>query len=111
MKKTMRLVLIGVLTLGTLGGCTERGEQRARDKWYDLTGQSEKTHRDAVDLNSASQRELARLPGLTDEDAARIVANRPYGNKRGLLRKKVIGEQKYEQIERYVYVDQPGRDD
>jgi hypothetical protein len=39
---------------------------------------------------AASQATLARLPGLTDEDAARIIANRPYG--------KVSG------IQDYVYV-------
>jgi len=58
-----------------------------------------------LDLNSASQ-ELAGLPGITDEDAARIVAKRPYGSKRDLLGKSVLGERRYEQVHDYVYVSE-----
>jgi hypothetical protein len=101
------LILIGLAVL-TLGACSE---QRARERWRDVIGRDE-PRRDALDLNTASQKQLARLPGLTDEDAARIIANRPYGNKRGLVRRQVIGEGKYEKIERYVYVNRPAdRDD
>ena len=59
-----------------------------------------------VELNTASRGELASLPGLTDADADRIIAHRPYGAKEGLLRKNVLGKQKYEQIQDYVYVAQ-----
>jgi DNA uptake protein ComE-like DNA-binding protein len=75
-----------------------------------MTGESRDVAR-RVDLNTASERELARLPGLTDDDAGRIVANRPYGDTRGLLRKNVIGPGKYDQIEDYVHASQPRRRD
>jgi hypothetical protein len=58
---------------------------------------------DRVDINSASQRQLSRLPGISDEDAGRIVANRPYPNTEALVRRGIIGPRKYDAIESYVY--------
>jgi hypothetical protein len=58
---------------------------------------------DRVDINSASQRQLSRLPGISDEDAGRIIANRPYPNTEALVRRGVIGPRKYDEIENYVY--------
>ena len=60
----------------------------------------------AVNLNTASKTELASLPGLTDADADRIIEHRPYNDVSGLLRKKVIGRNKYDQIQDMVYVRQ-----
>jgi DNA uptake protein ComE-like DNA-binding protein len=62
------------------------------------------THRYAVNLNTASREELAALPGLNDDDANRIISHRPYNGVDGLLRKKVIGRGKYDQIQDMVYV-------
>jgi len=103
MKAAWLLVLAAAGALA-VAGCTSRAEQRARDAWHDVTGQ--RPQHAQVDLNTATQRELSRLPGLTDDDAARIVAHRPYGSRQGLLRKGVIGEGKYQQIEDDVYVSQ-----
>ncbi len=102
--KALSLAVLAV-ALVSMPGCSER---RMRDRWRDVTGESRDSTR-RVDLNTASERELARLPGLTDDDAGRIIANRPYGDKRGLLRKNVIGAGKYEKIEDYVYASQPRR--
>jgi DNA uptake protein ComE-like DNA-binding protein len=89
-------------------GYSERAQQRAGERWRNITGES----RDVgarVDLNTASEKELAKLPGITDDDASRIVANRPYGDKRGLLRKSVSGQGKYDKVQDSVYGSQPNR--
>jgi hypothetical protein len=106
---TTKALLLPVLALALVAvpGCSER---RMRDRWRQVTGESRDVSR-RVDLNTASERELARLPGLTDDDAERIIGNRPYGDKRGLLRKNVIGAGKYDQIEDYVYVSERRRRD
>ena len=101
-KTTLHLAAIGATALA-LAGCSARAERRAHDKLHEVFGGAPEGRQ--LDLNSAAQNELAGLPGITDEDAARIVANRPYGNKRDLLRKKVLGERKYEQVQDYVYVE------
>lgn len=56
-----------------------------------------------LDLNRASARDLDNLPGLTGRDARRIVANRPYDDKRALVERQILGPRKYDQIEDYVY--------
>jgi DNA uptake protein ComE-like DNA-binding protein len=100
----MALVALGA-ALVAFGGCSSadrRAADRRTEKAYgEITGQRPDRQ---LDLNSASQKELAKLPGITDDDAARIVAHRPYGSVKALLSKKVVGQQKYEQIRDYVYV-------
>ena len=43
-----------------------------------------------VDLNSASRKQLMTLPGIGAEEAARIIANRPYLSKTDLVNKNVL---------------------
>jgi DNA uptake protein ComE-like DNA-binding protein len=106
MVKTMSgFAAIALVGLAFAPGCSERAQQRAYDRFHDVVRPRDERPRDSrADLNSASQAALARLPGLTDEDAARIVAHRPYGNVSGLRRKNVLGQRKYEGIQDDVYV-------
>jgi hypothetical protein len=100
--------LLAALALG-LGGCSASSSRRAHQRYNDIVGIEEKGQR--VDLNTASRTQLAALPGLTDADADRIIQNRPYGGAHGLVKKNVLSERQYEQIEDRVYVsrvDQPG---
>ena len=103
-------VLLAAGVAITAPGCTRRAERRAERTYRDVFNKEEPRGAQ-VDLNTATQKELAKLPGITDDDAARIIAHRPYGNKRGLLNKGVIGQGKYEQIEEHVYVSHSGRYD
>jgi DNA uptake protein ComE-like DNA-binding protein len=52
----------------------------------------------AVNVNSASARQLEGLPGVTAEDAHRIIRSRPYDEKRELLKKHAISEDAYARI-------------
>jgi hypothetical protein len=94
-------VAVAAVALG-LGGCSASSSRRAHERYNDIVGIEEKGRR--LDLNSASRKQLAALPGLTDADADRIVQNRPYGSTRGLVNRNVIGERQYEQIEDRIYV-------
>ena len=62
-------------------------------------------HGDRLELNSASRRDLADLPGLDMDDADRIVANRPYRNKNALVRRKILSEKKMNAIRDRIYID------
>jgi DNA uptake protein ComE-like DNA-binding protein len=53
---------------------------------------------DSVNLNSASETELASLPGLTRQDARRIIQSRPYRDKRELLTKGILSDAEYRRI-------------
>jgi len=100
-QRTASLVLVGA-TCFVVGGCA-KAQQRIRE----ATGtESHQKASNRVDLNNASQKQLSRLSGLTDDDAARIVANRPYQAKRDLVRRGVLNEQKFDKIADDVYVSQ-----
>jgi DNA uptake protein ComE-like DNA-binding protein len=52
----------------------------------------------AVDVNSASESDLVALPGITQRDARKIIANRPYGDKYDLVSKGILTEEQYKNI-------------
>jgi DNA uptake protein ComE-like DNA-binding protein len=62
-----------------------------------------------VNLNAASREELKALPGGSDEEAARIIAGRPYGSKALLVTNKVISEGRYFEIKSLVVAGAPAR--
>jgi DNA uptake protein ComE-like DNA-binding protein len=51
-----------------------------------------------VDLNSASERELLDLPAITKLDARKIIAGRPYRDKRELLTRNILSETAYQRV-------------
>ena len=62
-----------------------------------------------VNLNAASPKELKALPGGSDEEAARIIAGRPYNSKAFLVTDKVISEGRYAQIKALVVAGEPAK--
>jgi competence protein ComEA len=63
-----------------------------------------------VDINSASAAELKKLPGIGDAEAAKIMANRPYGSKAWLVSHKILAEDKYPAIKDLIIAKQPNKD-
>jgi DNA uptake protein ComE-like DNA-binding protein len=63
-----------------------------------------------VDINSATSKELSKLPGVTDAVAAKIIAGRPYGSKAQLVTHHVIDEGAYENIRKLIIAAQPYAD-
>jgi competence protein ComEA len=61
-----------------------------------------------IDLNSASLRKVARLPGVTPSMAQRIVDGRPYSDPRDLVERGILTERELERIVDRVHVK--GRD-
>jgi DNA uptake protein ComE-like DNA-binding protein len=55
-----------------------------------------------INLNAASRQELKGLPGGSDEEAARIIAGRPYNSKAFLVTNKVISAGRYEEIKNQI---------
>ncbi len=57
-----------------------------------------------VDLNTATEGEIAKLPGMTPAMAARVVHNRPYDNPDQLVTRRVIPQEEYDKISGQVAV-------
>ena len=99
-RQKVSLIAVAVLATGLLGGCSSM--ERAFD---DVMDRGDDSDRSRVDLNSAGRKRLAALPGISDDEADKIVASRPYENRRDLVRKHVLSEDEFERVKNYVYVD------
>lgn len=63
----------------------------------------------AVDLNSSSERQLQSLPGITRDEATKIVAGRPYHSARELLTRGIVSNEVYSKIREQIAVRNAGR--
>jgi DNA uptake protein ComE-like DNA-binding protein len=59
-----------------------------------------------VDVNTANKTALKKLPGITDADADKIIANRPYGSKSWLVTRNVIPEKTYHGLSALIQAGQ-----
>lgn len=62
-----------------------------------------------IDINSASRAELKKLPYITDAEADKIVAGRPYLSKADLVTSKIIPEGVYVAIKDRIIAIQKNR--
>lgn len=64
-------------------------------------------HGQTVDLNSASKKDLAALPGVGPDHAQSIIDGRPYASKEDLLKKKLISQDTYNKIQNQITANGP----
>ena len=102
-----------VLLLGNFTACTnnkdnpdeirrrtaEATETMRRDTKAVVEGVKEGMRSDkAIDINTASREDLLGLPGMTQHDADRIIAERPFKNAHELVARHIIPESEYDKI-------------
>jgi len=51
-----------------------------------------------IDINKASREELLSLPDITEHEADRIIAERPFDNTEDLVRRRVLPRAEYDKI-------------
>jgi DNA uptake protein ComE-like DNA-binding protein len=51
-----------------------------------------------INLNTATQSQLSSLPGISEDTAARIVANRPYRAPHDLIDRRLVTQDEYKQL-------------
>jgi DNA uptake protein ComE-like DNA-binding protein len=78
----------------------EATETVRRDTKAVVEGVKEGMGRDnkAININKASRDELLTLPGMTETEADRIIAQRPFDNVDDLVKRRVIPESEYDKI-------------
>jgi DNA uptake protein ComE-like DNA-binding protein len=59
-----------------------------------------------VDINSAKKEELKTLPGISDAEATKIIAGRPYGSKSHLTTHNIVSREVYEGLKGLVIAKQ-----
>lgn len=52
----------------------------------------------AIDINKASREDLLTLPGLSEREADRIIASRPFNDAHDMVSRRVISATEYEKI-------------
>ena len=65
--------------------------------------------KDLVNLNAATAAQLKLLPGGSDQEAATIIAGRPYNSKADLMTRKVIRAGRYAEIKKLVVAGEPAK--
>ena len=87
-----------------LGEATESAAEDAHAAAQGVKeGRARGSHR-PVDLNSASEKELMELSGITGRDARRIFHARPYRDKRELVSKGILSNPTYSKIQDQITV-------
>lgn len=64
------------------------------------------TKKEPMDINTASEKELATLPKIGDVRAKAIIKGRPYTGKDDLINKKVIPQDAYDAIKEVIVAKQ-----
>lgn len=67
--------------------------------------------KELMDINSASEKDLATLPKIGEARAKAIIKSRPYSGKDELLKKKIIPKDAYEAIKDLVIAKQGSREE
>jgi DNA uptake protein ComE-like DNA-binding protein len=57
-----------------------------------------------IDINSATESDLSKLPGISTAAASRIVRNRPYDNPDQLVTRRILTQEEYDQVSDRVTV-------
>jgi len=108
MQRTLIASLMLGLALTSLGCANLRYEDQARTDYKDYFSRHLRDHNmhgtgGRLNLNSASTRELNNLPGLSCDDAEKILEGRPYGSTHELVDRRIIEPRQYDIIEHWVY--------
>lgn len=104
--------------LGLGAACTNQSPDQIRQKTAEETAAVRRdtkalaegvkdglSSKKSVDLNKASKDDLTSLPGVTSQDADRIIAERPYANPHQLVSRHIVSEDEYSQIQDRLVVN------
>jgi competence protein ComEA len=105
--------IISLLLLAALAGCTQQQQspEAIREKTAEATAEAKSDAKavadglregwdrnKSLDLNTASREQLRSLPGMTDGEADRVIAGRPYDEPSDLVKRHILPRDEYDKI-------------
>jgi len=119
--KTFALTISALVLLGAVSFAQQDQQQQPAPPIGDQSSYPSETHKmnsaekrntpaangQSVDLNTASKKDLAALPGVGPHFAQSIIDARPFTSKEDLLRKKIVPQATYDQIKDMVNAEGP----
>jgi len=85
---------------------TKATESKKADAKADAKKADAKPATGLIDINTASEKELASLKGIGDVRAKAIVKNRPYKGKNDLVDRKIIPQNVYDDVKEQIIAKQ-----
>ena len=111
----MRKLALSLLLACGLAGCSPSNTQSLQERTADATAAAKRDagaiargvteglkRKGPLNINSANESDLGRLPGVTPEMATSIVAHRPYATTRDLVRKRVMKAAQYNRVKAQI---------
>lgn len=113
----MRTLLLAMVVALGAAGCGPSSTQTLQERTADVTAAAKRdagaiargvaqglARKGPLNINTAGEKDLAKLPGVTAEKADSIVAHRPYAATRDLVRKKVLTADEYSRVKAQIVV-------
>ncbi|HXF78095.1 MAG TPA: helix-hairpin-helix domain-containing protein [Usitatibacter sp.] len=93
-----RITALLVAAVASIGLAYAQAPAKKPDTAAKPAATAEAAKKEKMDINSASEAELATLPGIGEARAKAIVKGRPYKGKDDLVQKKVLTKGVYDKI-------------
>jgi|SRR6185436_4691624 len=121
MQRILKALTIAIASLGLAAGASTALAQKAEAPKADAkkteapkadakkpaeAPKAEAPKAELMDINSASEKELATLKGIGDVRAKAIVKNRPYKGKDDLVKRKIVPQSVYDDIKDQIIAKQ-----
>ena len=104
--------IVAILLLAVLMGCNQQpSPQQIKEKTAEATAEAKNdakavaeglregwNRNKPLDLNTATREQLRSLPGMTAEEADRVIAGRPYNEPGELVTRHIMPKTEYDKI-------------
>ncbi len=103
-RNTVRIVtvLCALCLFASISFAQTSGDKSKKGAASSDTAQKKAPKAKPVDINSATEEELAAVPGMPSDAPKKIVDGRPYKTKRDLLTRKIVSADDYKKISPHI---------
>ena len=99
------VVMLLAAAFAASAGMAVAADDKGADKKPAAEAKAKKAE-EKLDINSASDKDLAKLPGIGEARAAAIIKGRPYKGKDELVEKKILPQSVYDKIKDRIIAKQ-----